>query len=107
MPLRVGAFVEGIAGGEDRLGVGIDKIHVAPVPAGVANAELREMAVAAGDLEAPAPERQRAIAAPLGARDLGPKGAAEVVTAGAGPADVGAGQVALERRGVELGVVRD
>ena len=98
MAVGVRALVQRIQGSEQRLGVGIDEVDLAQVPAGVPDPELAEMAVAAEDLEAPAREGEGAVAAPLRAGDLGTKGAAEVITAGAGAADVGPGQIALERR---------
>jgi hypothetical protein len=64
--------------------VGVDEIDLPQIPAGVADAELAEMTVAAGDLEASAGQRDRPITAPLGARDLGAKGAAQLVAGRAG-----------------------
>jgi hypothetical protein len=94
--VRVGVLVQGREGGEERAGVRIDEVDVAQIPARVPDAQLRELAIAAGDLEAPALEREGAVTAPLRAGDLGAEGAAELVAAGTGPADVGPGQVALE-----------
>ena len=86
------------------LAVGIDEIDGAQIPARVAHAQPRQMAVAARDLEPAAVETERAVAAALRAVDLRPEGPAQLLAARARAADVRAGQIALERRAAELAV---
>ena len=101
-PIGVGRLVQRVEGAEDYLGVRIDEIDRGQIPPRVAHAEPRQVPVASRDFE-PAPlEADRAVTAALRAIDLGAEGAAEILTARARPADVRAGQIALERCTAEL-----
>ncbi|CAJ0782375.1 hypothetical protein R8510_04996 [Ralstonia chuxiongensis] len=68
-------------------------------------AELFQVPVSAGNLEAHAIQRKGAVAAALAAMLTDTEGPAQGCRLGAGPRDVGAGQVALQGRAAQLGVL--
>jgi hypothetical protein len=80
------------------------EIDVGQIPTGVADLDLREMAVAVWHLEATTVDDDGAVALPLRAR-VGPgECAAQGVAVGAGPHDVGSCQEACDRGLAGLGM---
>ena len=96
-PVGVGLLVEGRKDGQERPGPGVDEVDRRQIPAGDADRDAGEGAVSGGDLEADAVDGDGAVRAPLLARDLEAKGMAQGLGRRALSADVGTGEVAVER----------
>jgi hypothetical protein len=80
---------------------------VRQVPAGVTQRKHGQVAITRGDLEAGAGQTHRAIGAPLAARHLDPEcGPQFRRRIRAVATDIGAGQIARQRGGVDLGMAR-
>ena len=100
----IGRLVQREHGGQDRADARIDQVDLGEIPARVAQADLLEVAVSAGDLEAHAVQREGAVGSALAAMLADTEGPAQGQRLGTGARDVGTGQVALQRRRLEFGV---
>lgn len=105
LAIGVGGAVERFDRTQQSTGARIDQIDTAQVPAGVAQMHALEVAIARGDLEAPAGQAHGAIAAAQAASALDAKGAQQFGRRGTGTREVGAGEIARQRRLSDLGVV--
>jgi hypothetical protein len=94
LAVGVGGFVQRFHRAEDGAGARIDEIDTAQIPTGVAKMHVIEMAIARGDLEAPAGETRGAIGAAESTCEFDAKGRHQFRGDGTGASDVGAGQLA-------------
>ena len=104
LAIGVGGFIQRPDRAQHGAAAGVDQIDPAQIPTRIAQLHLAQVAEGRGNLKALAFQAHGAVGAALGARHLDAECGREFGRARARAVDIGAGQVAGQRGGAQLGM---